>query len=221
MEGLTKRTFIFGGIVAALALAILFLPKRVTSGLTEAQMEDFAPMTVGNFQFSGSPQNPKQSYKMDEKTYRLLQPYGIVSRIYTDGNKSYDVILIAGHSKENFHDPRVCFTAQNWNITEDKEVTVETKERGTVPITIVKISQFSGGGKSSMAAFFYRGPTGFYPNTPNLGRAMLMGPLTWHFNTDAVFYRVMPISDNVNEEDLKDFVAKYLDAAKPTSNGFF
>jgi hypothetical protein len=220
MEGLIKRTFIFGGLIAVLTAGMFLAPKRVTSDMNEAKMEDLAPMTVGNFQMTPSNDNPKQSYKMDEKTYRLLQPYGIVSRIYSDGKKAFDVILIAGHSKENFHDPRVCFTAQNWAIKEDKTANIETKTRGIVPVTIVKIAQLSGG-RESMAAFFYRGPNGFYPNTPNLGRAMLMGPLTGHFNTDAVFYRVMPATDSVQEEDLKAFIAEYLDAAEPVSKGFF
>jgi hypothetical protein len=165
-----------------------------------------------------SVENPKQSYKMDQRTYDLLSPYGIVSRIYGLGDQSYDVVLIAGNDRENVHDPRICFAAQGWELKDLHTVTVTTKTRGTIPMTMLTIV---GNGKKNLAAFFYRGPKGFYASTPELGAALVFAPITGEFNTDAVFYRFMSMSNATTEDELKRFIAKYMDAAYPVSKGFF
>lgn len=218
MEGLRKRIVILAGIFALIGAVFLALPSKAESTVTETWMENHAPEMVDGYSYLQSPDNPKISYKSDEGTYKQLNPFGIVARKYRKGERQFDVVLIAGNDKENFHDPHVCFRAQGWTFDVDKEVKIPTKTRGDIPATL---AQISSQGKKSIALFFYRGPKGFYPSTPNLGAAMLLGPLFGNFQTDAVFYRFMPEYDGANVEDVIQFAGNFMDAAYKPSNGYF
>lgn len=218
MEGLMKRLVILASIFVVAGATFLALPSKPASIVTERWMEDHSPATIDGFEFAKSADNPRVSYRSDKSTYEMLNPFGIVARKYRKGERQFDVVLIAGNDKENFHDPHVCFSAQGWTFDSDSVVTIPTKTRGNVPATLAVLSSQ---GKKSIAVFFYRGPKGFYPSTPNLGMAMILGPLTGDFKTDAVFYRFMPEYDGANPEDVIDFVAKFMDAAGPVSDNYF
>ncbi len=227
MEGLMKRVVILAGFFAVAGTVFLALPSQAASIVTEQWMKEHAPEVVSDYRYDKSPDDPLISYKADDQTYEMLRPFGIVSRRYYNTGQRYDVVLIAGNDKENFHDPHVCFRAQGWTFVEDKVVEVKTKTRGTIPATIAVIEN---NGRRTMTLFFYRGPKGFYPSTPNLGMAMLLGPLMGDFKTDAVFYRFMPEYDMPGEGAARDeamksqliaFVGNYMDAAGKSSNLYF
>jgi hypothetical protein len=224
MEGLMKRVITLAGFFAVAGAAFLALPSKAVSNVDEQWMKDHAPELVaskeqGTFQFQKSPDDPQVSYKADAATYDMLKPFGIVSRKYHNtGGRQFDVVLIAGNDKENFHDPHVCFRAQGWTFTKDAVVQVPTKTRGTIPATL---AQIESRGRTTFALFFYRGPKAFYPSTPNLGTAMLLGPLMGDFKTDAVFYRFMPEYDKPTEQDLIQFVGEFMDAAGKSSDKYF
>lgn len=218
MEGLVKRISILAGIFALTGVAFLILPSKPESIVTEEWMKDNSPKEVDGFKFLASAEDPKITYKMDKQTYEMLNPFGIVARTYRKDQRQFDVVLIAGNDKENFHDPHVCFRAQGWTFDTDTVISIPTKTRGEVSATFAEISNQ---GRRSLALFFYHGPKGFYPSTPNLGLAMIQGPLMGDFKTDAVFYRFMPMYDGASKEDLIAFAGKFLDAAKPISNGYF
>jgi hypothetical protein len=218
MEGLVKRIIGLATVFGIAATIFLIAPGKPKSTVTEEWMKDKCPATVDGFRFISSVDDPKVSYKMDKQTYDMLTPFGIVARTFRKDQRQFDVVLIAGNDKENFHDPHVCFRAQGWNFDTDTVVNIPTKTRGNVPATFALLSRQNSKG---MALFFYRGPKGFYPSTPNLGAAMLMGPLMGDFKTDAVFYRFMPLYEGATKEDLIEFAGKFLDAAKPVSDGYF
>lgn len=223
MEGLMKRVVTLTGFFAVAAVVFLALPSRAESNVDEKWMKDHAPETIpstelGTFTYEKSAEDPQISYKADAQTYDMLKPFGIVSRKYGSGGRQYDVVLIAGNDKENFHDPHVCFRAQGWTFTKDTIVKVPTKTRGMITATL---AQIENRGRSTFALFFYRGPKAFYPSTPNLGTAMLLGPLMGDFKTDAVFYRFMPEYPDPTEKDLVKFASEFMDAAGKSSDNYF
>ncbi|MBN9503886.1 MAG: hypothetical protein BGO01_07000 [Armatimonadetes bacterium 55-13] len=218
MERLKKQIIILAAVFGLAAVAFLILPSKPPVTVDEQWMKDHAPDVVDGFRFIPDSDDPKISYKMDAQTYEMLNPFGIVARTYRKDQRQFDVVLIAGNDKENFHDPHVCFNAQGWTFEKDNVIQIPTKTRGTVDATLAVISNQ---GKRSIALFFYRGPKGFYPSTPNLGLAMIKGPLMGDFKTDAVFYRFMAQHEGANEQDLIKFAGDFLDAAKPVSDGYF
>ncbi|MBC8065698.1 MAG: exosortase-associated EpsI family protein [Chlorobia bacterium] len=219
-----KRVVALAGFFTVAGVVFLALPSKAESVVNEQWMKDHTPDIIHTkdpgilYQFHKSPDDPQVSYKSDKQTYEMLNPFGIVSRRYYNTGRQFDVVLIAGNDKENFHDPHVCFRAQGWTFIEDRVISIPTKTRGTIPATFAVIENR---GKKTLSVFFYRGPKGFYPSTPNLGAAMLLGPLMGDFQTDAVFYRFMPEYDGAKEEEIIEFVGQFMDEAGPKSNNYF
>lgn len=219
MEGLKKRIYF---VALALILVGAFNTYAGISSAgepkTEAWMEERAPDVVMNMGYAPSAENPEQSYRMDESTYKTLTPFGIVARSYSGKAGEYDAVLIASRSRSSFHDPRVCFTAQRWKILEEKPITIETKTRGIVPATLVIME---GPRTRQIAAYFYRGPTGFKGSTVQLKFDMFWQRLLGRSDVDGVFYRFIPGNTDCTEEELKQFIAEYLEEAKKSSGGYF
>lgn len=223
MEGLIKgvmtRTFAVAGIFLATGAFLYFSPKTQYETKTEDQLIAMAPERVGNFGFVRGYEDPRVSYRMDQSTYDVLDPFGIVARRYAQGSRVYDMVLVASTSKDSFHDPRVCFSAQGWTLEKFEPDTVKTETRGEIPITIITMSGPTG--RNKLAAFWYRGPGQFYGNTQRLKLGMFLEKFRGGKDIDGVFYRVIPDYNGATKESLKGFIAKYLDAAKVSSNGYF
>ncbi len=229
MEGVVKRSYIAGGLILAFGLFLQIAPKpSFGKDKTEDWLEAKAPMRVGAFEMMRGKEDPGQTYKMAGIAYKELKPFGIVVRVYRSDRKMFDVALIVSNKKESFHDQRVCFTSQGWNIAADKEAFVESKARGRVPVSLLELVDQQQGKKS--AVLFYKGPGGFYRNPRDLTLALFRSQLsaivkmifTWSSDDefDSVFYRIIPQSD-VSSEELLDWVGKYLDAASESSGGYF
>lgn len=225
MEGLKKRSIIVIGIVLLAGTFILLGSKRYEEKKTEQWMIDHSPRTVGKFIMRGGKESPDYSYKMDERTYNELDPFGIVARIYEnpETGEEYDVVIIASESKDSFHDPRICFTAQGWTIADQRSESVETKTRGTAYMTITNMDGPDEHNK--MAAFLYRGQGKFYKTTNELKWGMFAETFMFGNDLDGVFYRFIPLH-NMRDRDelerrLKQFIADYLDEASKASDGYF
>jgi len=218
MDGVTKRAYIFAGLCLTLGAALFIIPKHDFKPKTEAWMETKAPDEVGKYTFLASADNAEQSYKMPKYTYDTLKPFGIVSRVYELEDKKFDVVLIAGNETENFHDPRVCFTSQGYDIKEERIDIIKTKSRGDVPVTIADMESKD---RRSVTCFFYRGPQGFRATTRDLKMTLFLSRLAGSDNVDGVFYRFIPLNEETTIDELKTFVAEYLDAAKAPSDGYF
>lgn len=225
MEGLKIRAVIACTALVIAGVFVTFVHRMAVDPKTEDWMIENSPMEISGFTMQSGSDSPLYSYKMGESTYNVLEPYGIVARIYEDNvsSQQFDVVLIASRSKESFHDPRVCFSAQGYSISNQWKDKVETKTRGSVPLTIAIMD--TPDRKDQIAAYLYKGPDGFYANTQRLKMAMLIEQLKGGSNLDGVFYRIIPLTNQTDQiqqiNDLKKFVAQYLDRANEASQGFF
>jgi hypothetical protein len=209
-----------GVALIAAGLFITYSPATTLVTRTESFLEQKAPLKVASYAFEASPTSPKpaQSYVVGEDTYKILNPFGIVGRVYRDGAKAFDVLLIASNKKESFHDQRVCFAAQGYNLTDQRIETLETK-RGTIPITVTQMTHKDLG--EQVAILFYKGPGGFYPTPQSLAWAMFKEQLMGGTKLEAVFYRVIPVGEATTKEELLQFVRSYLEEAGRYSGGYF
>jgi hypothetical protein len=225
MEGLRKRAIVAVAVLLAAGAAIAFTKKPVGDPKTEDWMLKNTPQQFAGYTMLGGAESPLYTYKMDDITYKTLEPYGIVARLYENLEKrqSFDVVIIASRSKDSFHDPRVCFSAQGWALANQWLDTIPTKTRGNVPVTITLMD--GPDGRNKVAAFIYKGPGGFYGNTQRLKTAMFIETFTGGTDLDGVFYRFIPnyeIKDQTQlTRELKAFIAEYLDAANAASDGYF
>lgn len=219
MEGLKVRSLAVGGLLIVGGLALQAMPKANLTAKDEKFMEAKAPMRAGKFKFEGTMDNPVQSYKVDQSTYDILKPFGIVGRHYSDGHITYDVMLISGNDKNSFHDNRVCFQAQNYTITGQEIENVETP-RGSIPVTFLTLQHMERG--KLMAAMFYKGPQDkWFPLPQQLTWEMFKEQLRLGKNLDSTFYRIIPLIGEPSREEFKQFIKDYVVAAKESSGGFF
>lgn len=231
MEGLKKRSLIVVCLILVTGLVIAFSNPELGEPKTEQWMIDNSVRDEfdGYVMINGT-DGPDITYAMDELTYNTLDPYGIVSRVFTNSEtgEQYDVVLIASQSKDSFHDPRVCFSSQGWALSNQWGDTVKTKTRGDVPMTIALMD--GDGGVNRLAAFLYKGSSGtFYGSTKRLKLAMFLEQLKGGNDLDGVFFRFIPqhsIGPTKEEQeqairDMKEFIAKYLDKSGDISGDYF
>lgn len=219
MERLRLRAFAVAGLLLVAGVILHAMPRPDYGKKDEAFMEKAAPAVVGDFRFTPSQENPMCSYKVDENTYTVLNPFGAVGRIYSHEAESYDVLLISGNDKNSFHDNRICFQAQGYTIIGESQEIVST-ERGDIPVTIVEVNHDVRG--KIVAAMFYKGPRDkWYPTNYNLTWAMFMEQLRMGDNLDSTFFRVIPLHSNPDKKLLLEFIKKYVVAAQKSSSGFF
>ena len=178
MEGLKKRLFAFGVVTCLFGGFITFAAVRKVEGKAETWLEQQAPDLVDGYSFLRGNGLNEQTYKMDKETYRVLEPYGIVSRVYQKQGKNVDVVLIASNNKVSFHDPRICFSAQGWTLEDPRVVSVETTSRGAIPVSFTKLVGREYQQGKRLAAFFYKGPDGFHANTSRLQLSLLLVDVT-------------------------------------------
>ncbi|HRJ26667.1 MAG TPA: exosortase-associated EpsI family protein [Fimbriimonadaceae bacterium] len=227
MERLIKRAYAFGFglLLVGAGFTVMGLLQPPVQDKDEAWMEQRAPDTVEGMPYDPSNENPEQSYKMDQVTYDLLLPYGIVSRVYRSRDKAYDVVLIASRSKDSFHDPRICFTGQGWTLVTQDQMKAESKTVGTIPVSIVVMTGRTEADRNKVAAFFYKGPDGYVAGTNDVKWSMFKAEFLGNDNLDGVFYRVIPLHRPKDQEsavaDVLDFIGKYIDAAHASSDGYF
>jgi hypothetical protein len=218
MEGLKTRFFVLAGILCVVGGLFWAFREKAESHVTEEWMKDHTPTQIGNFRFQQGTEDPKVTYRADQSVYDTLMPFGIVCRKFNDIAQQFDVTIISGDNRGSFHDPHVCFQAQGWTFLNEATIEFDTKTRGKIPATLATIENK---GNRTIALYFYRGPKGFYPSTPNLSRAMVIGPLLGDFRSEAVFYRFMPEYEGATPDEVIAFAAKYMDEAGQMSNGFF
>lgn len=220
MAGLTTRTYIAGALILVFGVGIQLFGKARAAGFDEKYMEKAAPTKVGKFNFEENKETPGKSYKMDDRSYELLKPFGIVPRRYTDGMKTYEVLLISSNTKESFHDQDVCFPGQGMTPVGDTVHKVEMEGRGTVPVVVSKY--ITKEQQNLISAYIYRGPGGYHESPQDLAMAMLMNALTGaRQSNNSNFYRFMPLFPDATEEETLAFIKAYMAEAAKTSKGFY
>jgi hypothetical protein len=128
------------------------------------------------------------------------------------------VVAIASNSKESFHDPQICFSAQGWRLSNQRDDVIKTKTRGDVPVTLVDMEQR---GDNRVAMYFFRLSKGYYGNMGLVKRDMLKHLFTnWGQKDEGAFIRLIPTS-SVDVEKMKKFAADWVDAANESSQGYY
>jgi hypothetical protein len=219
MERLKIRAFAIGAFILVAGVAIQAMPRPSLHAKDEKFMEANAPKQVGQFTFVENPDKPGKSYDVDERTYELLKPFGVVGRIYANKDRSYDVLLISGNDKNCFHDNRVCFQGQGFTIVGQETQNIQTS-RGTIPVTMLTLEHRERG--RMMAAMFYKGPGNKWFALPApLTWAMFLEQVKLGSDLNSTFYRVIPLHQNPDKAEFVQFIKDYVAEAQKTSNGFF
>ncbi len=204
---------ILGTLMLGVGLAATFTP-RIGLNRDEAWMEKRVPTKVADYDFRGS-ENPQQSYKMDPITYETLNPYGIVCRVFDNGKAQFDTVVIHSNNADSFHDPRVCFQSQGSELIGQRVKNIETATRGTVPVTFIKVSY---NGSEKMAAYTYRGPSGFTDAPIPLMNDLFLSELRQGTIQTGTFFRFIALNSTTTEEELAKFIGEFLDASYKSSD---
>ena len=174
--------FVLAGIAA------FAIRPKVYAEKEEEWMEQTIPEQLPGYQLTGSTKsNPMM--KMDENTYNILDPFGIVVRSYTgpsDG-RNYEFTVIAGNSRKSFHDPQICFSAQQWQLIDPRRRDVQIPSLGgTIPATVMALDR---NGARGVAMYFYGGPGGWRHSPLVLPVDLTLARLTLKDHIDAQFFR--------------------------------
>ncbi len=162
----------FGGI---------FLPVTHYEAKEEAWMESVIARDVPGFTYLAD-------VKMGDIAYQVLQPFGIVGRRYIgrDG-RAYEITVIAGNSRKSFHDPQICFSAQNWELEDPSLVMVDIPAMGgEVPATVIGLK---GTAQRGTTMYFYKTALGLYHDSFYVPFAIAIAKLAMKEEVDTQFYR--------------------------------
>lgn len=204
---MNHRLRIVLALFALVGLVAVALQPRSYSDKTEEWMEVVVPEQVPGFTLLSSSRTDA-SVRMSDVVYDVLQPFGITTR-YFEGpdRRTYELVVLAGNTRKSFHDPRVCFTAQSWDIGEPGVYKINVPELGgEIEVSAMVMKNVATGSQAS-AMFFYKTPFGIRPNTMRVPFDLTFAKLLLKENVDAQFYRFMVIppseGDNVLQMDLK------------------
>lgn len=198
-------------VLAAAGLAINLSPRPRAIQRTEQWLGSVSPSTVGAY-------STRNSYTMDKKVYETLKPFGIISRVLTDGRRNFDVVVIAGDDPAAFHDPRICFTSQGMELKNEKTVTLDTTSHGPVPLTVVEVKGQHG--QQMIAAYCYRGPKRMHASPKRLSNDMFFTELTTGKPSEGVFYRFISMNPETTEKELLAFIKDYMKKAREQSQSY-
>lgn len=215
-----KRAFVAASLLLVVGAALAFAPRPGSVQRSEEEIAKELPVAVADFKMAppSNPSVPYCTYKMDEATYGILRPWGIVPRIFQKDGESYDVVVIGSNTKDSFHDPAVCFSAQGWNLSNAREETIPTKAYGDVPVTIVDMDKE---GQKTIAMYFYRLREGYVASNGGVKRQMLLYKLMkFGKDNEGGFIRIIP-NGEANLQKLKTFAGEWVDAAAKTSAGYY
>lgn len=213
-----RIAFVVAPVLAVMAVVGIYGSAPKGKKHTEAWLEDMMLTEVGDYQLIPKEFGSKISYKMGDVSYEVLKPIGIACQVMEDSKANrIDVVVIAGDSMEAFHDQKICFNAQGWNLTTLEKRTLETKSRGTVPITWMTIQR--GQEPKQEAMYIFRTPNGF-ANYDDAKVEFLKAKLKDPFAETLGFsYRFVGMTADVDEQELRDFAAAYLDNLAESTNG--
>lgn len=183
------------------------------STLSEQWLLDRVPTQVPGYKLIPSMENPKVTYRMSDETYAELEPVGITAQVFEDAEgRQYEAVAIAGQDMSTFHDQRVCFTTQGWNLSKNQEGIIPTSSFGDVPVLDLTVNK---GDRSQTPAFFmWRSPQRFTNNRRTAKFDFLKSGLLSQQVQVGYSYRFMAASDGVDTEKLRAFTTAYLSALK-------
>ena len=214
-----QRLIILLAILAVAGFASFNRHGKSDTGMNEAWLAKALPMEIPGFKMHASDSNPMESYHMDAETYNKLKPIGIVARVFEEGNRSIDTVVIAGDSPDNFHDPTWCLPGQGWKLEDRKDTVVHTKTRGDMPFSY--FSATNANGDKLLVAYTFKAAGGYHATITRLTLDMWWKEFVSGQKQVGAFYRFLTQNPDTNLDGLTKFAADYLDQAKETSNGVF
>jgi len=214
---ITKKLGILCGLFLTMGATLNFAPRTAQIERKEVEIAEMLPVKVEHYTAQLAT-GKYCSYEMDKVNYDILQPWGIVARTFIDGPDKYDVVVIASRKKESFHDPQVCLRAQGWELSNQRTDTIQTKTRGTVPVTLFDMAQ---GGDKRTAMYFLKTTQGYYADMSKLKWDMFKYKIT-HVGKDdeGAFVRIMPMG-TLDVNQMKKFAGDWIDEAVKTSNNYY
>lgn len=217
MEVALKRTLVVSVALLVFGLVAQFQPKSAAPARTEKWMEDHIPTQIGNFSMIPSADNPRISYKMSESTYKELNPYGIVARIFLHGERRFDTVVVAANDRISLHEPTVCFPGQDWRILSETMLTLDTKKRDKVKVMLLALDSSAG---KRYALYTFRGPSGTFPIRDHMFfdwfKAELRG-----IRPEGALMRVMTCDPYTDAASLQEFATQWFDETYVTSGKVF
>ncbi len=213
---------IFVAIALFLAVGALANFRSTLTGYvrpTEDQVEEMMPKDeVLGYRFVKSDSDPNQTYKMDEVTYEMLKPFGIVSRVYENAQgQRIDAVLIASDDSDSFHDQQWCFQGQGWEMKHIELRTIETKSFGKIPVKYIEMDHKERG--PAISLFTFKGPDKkFYDSFDSMWWDFISREFKTGQPQAGSFYRFISLYD-ISKEDLDAFAAAYIDEVERTSQG--
>ncbi len=213
------RLIILVAVLALAGFASLARHGKLDTTMNEAWVAKALPLEVPGYKMRASDANPMESYHMDDETYKKLKPYGIVARIFEQGNKAIDTVVIAGDSPDNFHDPTWCLPGQGWKLDDRKDMVVHTQSRGDVPFSYFSATNASG--DKLLVAYTFKAGGGYHATITKLTLDMWSKEFFSGQKQVGAFYRFLTLDSNTSLDGLTKFAADYLDKAKNTSGGVF
>jgi hypothetical protein len=203
-------------LIGAASVAALVAPRPTAVARTEAWLEDAVPASIGGYEFLPGETNPKQTYKMEKLVYDTLNPRGIVARIYSNGTRQFDVVVVNSDNGDSFHDPRVCFQFQGSSLENERNENVTLSDGTAVPVKFVETVY---NGEKRLAAYTYKGPDGYSAEPLRLLFDIFRAELATGKVQEGTFYRIVALSPLTESEDLKVFTRELLSASREQTNG--
>lgn len=162
-----------------------------------------------------------QKYEMDKASLDELKPdeYAAIQYRDNDGN-SGDLTIIAGSHTGAFHNPEVCFRAQQWEFTENaaSSLAVPGMDR-EIPIKRVGLNHRITGQKA-VGLYFYKTPYGLFADTTP-ARIWLFFARVLGVQQKSYFVRVLVLSSGGNKEKdfetLEQFAIEVLESTRETN----
>jgi hypothetical protein len=200
-------------LIAGIA-AIVIVPRKYPAK-DEEWMRIHLPKDIEGYSL-------RSAVQMDKSTYEILQPFGIIGYDFTgpDGRR-YEYVVISGNTRKSFHDPQICFSAQNWVLENPRlrEVNIPAMG-GRVPATVMGLKSPSASGT---AMYFYKTPNRLVHDPFYMPIDMTLAKLSMKGSVDGAFYRfiVAPAGDSLEEDlaDLEKFAQAFFEATMKMPEG--
>ena len=211
-----RRLLIVMSVMAGFGIVSAMRPTPQPIHRSEAWLQDATPREVDGYRAEPGPNGETQTYRMSEATYKLIDAFGIDSLVFTNGKHQLDVCVIASNNRESFHDPMRCFPGQDWTVLGRKTVPVNTTTRGPIPFSLMTAR--SPQGASALAAFTYKGPSGFVATQDKSYMQWSIDLFMTGQAREGAFYRFVG-DETLTQEELLRFVSEFMDAINATSKG--
>jgi len=208
-----SRALTIAALACAMGLAGLFRPALTGYDQPDEKwLETVTPQEVRGVCFVPSSENPNQTYKMNQETYDMLKPYGIVARVFEYEGHKIDTVVIAGDNADSFHDQRACFESQGWQVVGDQQMELTLPDGRKVPMVQLDLASKEQGRTTALYAF--RGPSGkVFSQFGGMWRDYFVAELTSGRIHGGEFFRFIDLSGSENKEPLYRFAGEFMQQA--------